>query len=289
MPVTLAQYQSLVHDVTVRLGGIRGNVDPILEVPDGTTPRVNALDDLVKTLIETSNAELTRDLGGLAAIPFRYIPDGCYARAHIMAEILGDHGIDNAKMFVLGSLSAANADFPRGVSWGYHVAPLVIVDDQGQPGLRIVDPAVASAPLDPVEWITTIDPSKRAVEIRCRPRSAYFPKGTPATFDQNLGAARTILAKYAQRLPIAALARAARLAAGPIDDGAPAPVPFLHEHEGIPDEIDGAAMTLMFQDSAMLYRIASPGQLAALQSAREAQRTVSVEADPETGTIASLR
>lgn len=179
--------------------------------PAGNLPTSAQLDSYESTYFEHTNPELQQDLGGLKELAFGYIPDGCYARAHIMDEILGNHGIDNAKLFVLGSLHAGDGNryFPQGVNWGYHVAPLVVVSDNGTLGLRVVDPSIDQHPLTPEDWIARIDPSRSFVRLQVTSRNQYYPEqnNLPSgdSFATNLSAAIGIQKTYMAALEHIAL------------------------------------------------------------------------------------
>ncbi|OKH52975.1 hypothetical protein NIES2101_12890 [Calothrix sp. HK-06] len=109
---------------------------------------------------------LTND--GSAPIPFHYPPDGCYARAHRMEELLTEMGYASEKVFALaGSLPLrAETDYGQdapssqtpGVTWAWHVAPIIKVRDP-QRGLleTVLDPSLAERPLLLDEWLDTME------------------------------------------------------------------------------------------------------------------------------------
>lgn len=123
-----------------------------------------------------------------------------------MDKILGDHGVDNAKIFVLGSLHAGDGNkyFPNGVDWGWHVAPIVVVNDNGHYDLRVVDPAIDQHPITPEDWISRVDPSMSKVQVQVTNRNEYFPEGgnvnSGQSFDQNLAAANDTMTNYMSAL-----------------------------------------------------------------------------------------
>jgi hypothetical protein len=272
-----ASYQALINAAAGLLAPIRATIDLVPDPPGGAVTTTAALAQLVSASIETSNPELTTDLGGLHEIPFGYIVDGCYARAHIMNEILGDHGLANGKIFLFGHLSARNSLFPRGVHWGYHVAPLVPVDDGAGVELRVVDPAIDKTPLLPETWMRTIDPARSAVEVRVVDRNQYYPRGRYPTFDESLDSARATLRRYAAKI-----GGHLRLAEGTVS------MSPTHTHVGVPIAVDRQAMTVTFNDSAVLYTIVAPAQADALESAMRADADVFVEAEPSTGRLIAV-
>jgi hypothetical protein len=86
-------------------------------------------------------------------IPFEYATDGCFARADRMAQHMNALGIDTKKQWVAatsasGPLHVPIVDYPGGgVTWGWHVAPVVPV---AQPGggteLMVIDPLSEQRP-----------------------------------------------------------------------------------------------------------------------------------------------
>lgn len=104
---------------------------------------------------------------GQAPIPFHYPPDGCYARAHRMEELLTEMGYASRKVFALAGrrpLRAASPyaqdappagqpDAPPEVVWVWHVAPIITVRDPVR-GLveTVVDPSLADHPISLTDW-----------------------------------------------------------------------------------------------------------------------------------------
>lgn len=84
-------------------------------------------------------------------IAWDYTYDGCYARAHLMARMFEDEDIHVDKAWLRGRLQIpGEAD---GKNWGYHVAPLVYVEDaNGKVQEMIIDPSISEKPLTPDEW-----------------------------------------------------------------------------------------------------------------------------------------
>ncbi len=103
------------------------------------------------------------------SVPWEYLVDGCYARAHVTCEKLLDEGINCGKMYVIIGDAHPNdpsAPFPdyrlkaenkftQG-EWWYHVAPLVFAKDEktGQVDGYILDLAVNNKkPINAADWI----------------------------------------------------------------------------------------------------------------------------------------
>jgi glutaminase-like protein len=133
-------------------------------------------------------------------IPFGYITDGCYARAHLMDESFRQHGMNFAKMFVRGDLSAANEHMEA--RWWYHVAPLVFVDDgQGNPEAKIIDPGFSDKPMDPSEWVKAMNQGP-SIKVDLVDPEQYYPRrmGKPDSFEESLPPAVSRMQVYAKRL-----------------------------------------------------------------------------------------
>lgn len=150
-----------------------------------------------------TNQELTAMIESLkdeSDIPFGYIKDGCYARAHLMDESFRQHGINFAKMFVRGDLAAKNEHMAA--RWWYHVAPLVFVDDgQGNPEAKIIDPGFSDKPLDPEEWVKAMNQGP-SIEVDLVAPEQYYPRRfrKPDTFSESLSPAVDRMQSYAKRL-----------------------------------------------------------------------------------------
>lgn len=133
-------------------------------------------------------------------IPYGYITDGCYARAHMMDESFRQHGINNAKMFCRGDLEAKNDLMTA--RWWYHVAPLVFVDGgDGKPIPKIIDPGFSREPMDPEQWVKAMNKGPN-VEIDLVSAEQYYPRDSRPddNFSRSLTPAVGTLQGYAKRL-----------------------------------------------------------------------------------------
>lgn len=81
-------------------------------------------------------------------IPFAYIADGCYARAHAMKRAIENtySGKTCDKIFFIGRLVGKNSSCCT--EWRYHVAPLVYVGSTQY----VLDPSTFSGPVSPTVW-----------------------------------------------------------------------------------------------------------------------------------------
>lgn len=97
-------------------------------------------------------------------IPFQYVADGCYARAHKMRQIIeGTYGYTSYKVFnyadqcpispgvlaVKASLWGNNCC----VRWWYHVAPYVYVQSGTSQVAYLLDPSMHSGPVAISTWL----------------------------------------------------------------------------------------------------------------------------------------
>jgi hypothetical protein len=148
-------------------------------------------------------------------IPFQYVRDGCYARAHKMRQIIETkYEFCCEKVFSFANQNddtlAVRADKWGGccVTWWYHVAPLVRVR------IRIlqvsfvlalvVDPGMFNKPVLLSTWLsaqknTGCDPHANVSMYSIQPGSAYSPAnyaGTQFTTDPNYTATEATLVAY---------------------------------------------------------------------------------------------
>ena len=121
-------------------------------------------------------------------IPFEYATEGCFARADRMAARIDALGIDVRKQFVYstnesGLLSVPIANYPGGgVTWGYHVAPIVNVSSavNGQIAPMVMDPSLGAGPLSVDGWIGLQTSNPGEVISETTDRDVYFRDVTGA-------------------------------------------------------------------------------------------------------------
>ena len=104
---------------------------------------------------------------GIDYLPYRYLFDGCTARALYMSMELAAEGIESSAIFAYadsGSLRVRNA------SWGFHVAPMLVVGEDHEHAKRIVvDPSIDPAPLTEAQWI-------RRMGVGAEPGEPGYPR-----------------------------------------------------------------------------------------------------------------
>lgn len=151
----------------------------------------------------TSTQELKKlatELRADPSIPFDYIYDGCYARAHLMCRELGQMGVARMKLFVHGDLAAKNQY--QDVTWGWHVAPMVVVEGKDGPELRILDPSFTEEPMTPTEWIRRFYRSG-ALTLHITDEKQYMERphnGLSPDMDHDMSECNRVMAEYAQIL-----------------------------------------------------------------------------------------
>lgn len=133
-------------------------------------------------------------------IPFQYVIDGCYARAHKMRWIIETrYGYCSYKVFSFANqgtdVLAVRASKWGGccVSWWYHVAPVVYVLQGGTLVAYVIDPGMFNGPVTLSTWLQaqqtiTCNAKAHVSTYTIQPSSAYSPAnyaGTAFTTDPN--------------------------------------------------------------------------------------------------------
>ena len=151
-------------------------------------------------------------------IPFQYVRDGCYARAHKMRRIITkEYGYCCEKVFSFANQNndrlGVTADKWGGccVTWWYHVAPLVRVRFKwaklGKFKLTlamVIDPSMFDQPVLLNVWLaaqekTACDANAKVSMYSIQPGSAYYPanySGTAYTTDPSYTHTDGILTAY---------------------------------------------------------------------------------------------
>ncbi len=139
-------------------------------------------------------AQQTCSLGGpfnvSPCIPFQYVRDGCYARAHKMRWIITTkyrYCVDKVFSFAVygNDRLAVQANKWGGccVTWWYHVAPLVRVRlGRGLVLLLVIDPGMFDKPVLLTTWLAAQEnkncfPNAHVSLYSIQPGSAYTPNG----------------------------------------------------------------------------------------------------------------
>jgi hypothetical protein len=88
---------------------------------------------------------------GLDYIPFSYSQAGCASRSLYTAMELAANGIPTTALYLFGDLEPND-----GVSWGYHVAPLLKPESAAEP--LAIDPTLSDAPVPVSKWVELNNP-----------------------------------------------------------------------------------------------------------------------------------
>jgi hypothetical protein len=105
-------------------------------------------------------------------IAFRFPTDGCYARAHLMAQQMRKFGLQPWKVWSKANgkepLFAKTKNHPRGyVIWGWHVAPVLRVTlNSGKEIWCVFDPSLWTRPCSIAEWLKVQTRSGATVKPR---------------------------------------------------------------------------------------------------------------------------
>jgi len=114
--------------------------------------------------------ELFNQARAMNDIAWGYRPDGCYARAHLMARRFEAMGFHVDKAWIKGDLKV---DFEDGdsVQWNFHVAPVVYIPGENGSSIPyVIDPSIMDEPVPLDQWMTRMTQDQRH-----RPRPSAFP------------------------------------------------------------------------------------------------------------------
>jgi hypothetical protein len=164
--------------------------------------------------------EIFQEVAAMKDIPYRYVADGCYARAEIIAERLAKEGIIVDKVWAEDGILKPNSD----LEWNYHVAPVIWVHEKnGTYDRKVLDPSLEDHPVAVNEWLGKfwnsssqgkyinqawpVPPAQSTFDrtvVYFTPSSVYAPDQMSVpdaqTHARDLEDARTTLAKYSQLL-----------------------------------------------------------------------------------------
>jgi hypothetical protein len=131
-------------------------------------------------------------------IPFQYVRDGCYARAHKMRQMISKkYGYCVEKVFSFAegypNKLAVKANMWGGccVEWWYHVVPLLRLNvNFGKRKIQVcyvIDPGMFTTPVTLSTWLqaqknTTCNANATVTSYSIQPGSAYWPLGSSASF-----------------------------------------------------------------------------------------------------------
>lgn len=146
-------------------------------------------------------------------IPFQFVKDGCYARAHKMRQMISKkYGYCCEKVFSYGpypATLAVKADMWGGccVNWWYHVVPLLRINylykGKQLQLCYVIDPGMFTKPVLLSTWLnaqknTDCSSNANVTSYSIQPGSAYTPVSGGASYstDPNLTATEQTLINY---------------------------------------------------------------------------------------------
>lgn len=114
-------------------------------------------------------------------IPYEFATDGCFARADRMARYILDLGIPVQKQWVRatgasGPLQVPITNYPGGgVTWGWHVAPLVQVAGSSGTSGMVLDPSLnCGGPVSVTDWVSRQSSNPSATVTSPTNANVYF-------------------------------------------------------------------------------------------------------------------
>jgi hypothetical protein len=131
-----------------------------INIPAGVVPNLATLNNIFNT-VKSQCCKLPGVLLYGQCIPFQFVADGCYARAHKMRQVIENHfGYTSYKVFNYacngaGTLSVKATLWGNNccVKWWYHVASYVIVQVGGNQYGYLIDPAMFTGPVSIPTWV----------------------------------------------------------------------------------------------------------------------------------------
>jgi glutaminase-like protein len=141
-------------------------------------------------LNERSADALFSGIASHREIPFAF-PEGCHAKAQKIAVLLEAKGIIGAKVFVEGKIFQGASPWHQGEFWLFHVAPVILVEHEGEARPYVIDPYLADRLLSYDEWIGLIrlDPRSSLTAEYFTTRFVYSPDqkdSNPTQYDPAL-------------------------------------------------------------------------------------------------------
>jgi hypothetical protein len=139
------------------------DVRSLAEVLPGPSSEVGPISEISKEALDEAFAALKED----CRIPFDFIYEGCFPRAHAMARTLEDKGIIAGKVFFSGKISLSSKMTKDNISAISHAAVFVfVVDKENQIQPYVIDPSVANNPLPLAEFKKRISASPNSLQMQ---------------------------------------------------------------------------------------------------------------------------
>ncbi len=142
-------------------------------------------DEVSVLTIEEAN-ELFEEFSRIKYLHFKYLHDGCFSRAHELALIAKEHGIEMGKVFLSSSSDRAQlfpknwinnpqAPVPSGfMGWHYHVVPYVLVEENGELKPFVFDVGVSPKGEFVEDWRNGLEIKSGAASLTYKDRDYMF-------------------------------------------------------------------------------------------------------------------
>lgn len=105
--------------------------------------------------------KLYKKIAAMKNVSFKYTDNGCYARAHIVAEYLHTKGVKVGKICLKGELENPLTKN----SFIYHVAATLEVEEEGVPTIYVVDPSFCRTLSSVENWVSLFNKVHKPIII----------------------------------------------------------------------------------------------------------------------------
>jgi hypothetical protein len=135
-------------------------------------------------------------------IPFMYPDDGCWGRAHEMARLIIADGVQPRKIWIYGNLKVSTRNHPGcSVSWGWHVAPTLLVNTGSSTEIHVLDPALFQGPVQQSTWVgVQHDPAPKLHDTDAT--VFYRDAGGQLTYDPSYSQTQQVLERFRKVLKL---------------------------------------------------------------------------------------
>lgn len=111
----------------------------------------------VREISREEAQQIFRVMADQKDIAFRFVKDGCFARAYLMIERMKAMGLEPGRVWSFENGESLHVETKLEsegyVEWWYHVAPVLPVQIQGQTVYLVIDPSMFDRPVTVKEWV----------------------------------------------------------------------------------------------------------------------------------------
>ena len=135
-------------------------------------------------------------------IPFKYPDDGCWGRAHEMSRLMIASAIQHRKVWIYGHLRVSTRNNPHcSVTWGWHVAPTLLVTIGSNTEIHVIDPSLFTGPVPQATWTgVQHDPT---ASLHDTDASVFYRSASGhVTYDSSYSQTQQVLARYRRALAL---------------------------------------------------------------------------------------